>query len=221
MKPETPKTPKRRLRRFVVVLVWIIGALGACFLGLVYYAKPEMIGLLPAGSVEFEESSRDPSMDPYDWRLRVWSHTAGQSSREVYRFVYARSFHSPICVSAWQEGERYWIRSSVAVERNFSSTGDPSAYWRWERTRPLPVDQWNQIRVMFSKSSVMAPFEGKEIPEVSIFDGSYWSLEAVVDGRTTQIQIDTPEYYGSTSKDFIEAGRRMLEYGRVTVREMD
>ncbi len=222
---------KRRLWRVAAVLFSIIAALEVCFLGLLYYTSPELMGLIPVGTASFRKPEPEPDRALGEWldffirHKEAWAQSAGASSREVYRFVYEPSFDHYVCVSAWQDGERYWIRSSVLIE--YLPTN--SRFSLWERTRALPAERWKEIRAMFAKRSVIDPLDGKE--RESGWDGSYWTLESVVDGRTTRSKIWSPgETHGQRGnftitpyprfEDFVEAGKRMLEYGRVTVRDM-
>jgi hypothetical protein len=120
-------------------------------------------------------------------------------------------------VSTWKEGERYWIRTAV-LDGYGSLYNGPLRFLLWERTRALPAEQWQQIQAMFAKRSVIDPLNGEE--GKSGFDGAFWTVEAVVDGQAERTTIWSPDEDQAGMKDFVEAGKRMLNFGRVTLWEM-
>lgn len=147
------------------------------------------------------------------------------SQPEAYRFWYEPSFHPKVCVTIWREADRCWLRTSVL---RWDET--QQAQHLWQKTRPLSEKRWNRMQSLFRKRTVMNPLDGQDSP--GGIDGSSWSLESFVEGRSVRTDISNPVHsFGfphceivSPSeprlKDFVATCLLMLDWSGVRVPEM-
>lgn len=184
------------------------------------------------GIAEVESTVYDRETTAHDYAESVESFNeqpldavVDQVGARVYRFHYIVGVSPSVCITAWEDGDQHWVRTSVV-----HWDGSTYQHFLWRKTRPLSAQKWDRLRALFKKQSVTHPLNAM-VPSRGGPDGSDWYLGALVSGRTTLVEVSNPvRSFGphlpgfqivkpreSSLEDFVSTCRFMLHCADVQV----
>lgn len=146
----------------------------------------------------------------------------------MIRFVYQTNFYPRVCISAWKDTDECWIRSTVCREHP-----ELDEFKLWQKTKPLPVAEWNHLRTLLQQKSIADPLNGAVPPsEFTGLYGTCWYLQSSIGGKTTSARVDNPlwpadcrsfekiESQKPIVADFVDTCQLLLKLGDVRVPRM-
>jgi len=122
---------------------------------------------------------------------------AQQNGREEYRFLWLRTFHKPIAIRVWADGDAAQMR----VIRLNGAGGYDSGELESDTTLKLSSADWKRFRDCVAKAQFWQ-MPTKDPHEELGFDGSRWILEGRANGKYHVVDHWTPSggaYYDCCS----------------------
>lgn len=154
--------------------------------GLVYFPKDQ-----ESYFTRYLAAMKEPSLMPQAQGEKAFS----------MRFTWLRSFHDPIAIRIWKEGEDHYIRAVKLTKQTDYSPGPASK----DFTRKLIDAEWNQIAAISELPQVWTPLNNDERNAFSGgCDGARWIYERRDEGKYSMLDLWCPKDYGP--KEFKEAG---------------
>lgn len=127
------------------------------------------------------------------------------------RFLWLRSFHDPIAIRVWKEGENYHIRG-VKMDR---LTDKSPVQLTKDVARKLGKEEWLQIAKLSEPPDTWKPLNKEEGVELSRgFDGADWIFEKSSGEEHAMIDLWCPQ--GHDAETYKKKG---VNISRVTVRD--
>lgn len=154
--------------------------------GLMYFPKEQ-----ESYYTKYLAAMKEPSLMPQAQGEKAFS----------MRFTWLRSFHDPIAIRIWKEGEDRFIRAVRLTKQEDYSPGPASK----DFTRQLTPDEWKQIAAITESPLIWTPLNHEE--RIAVWggcDGARWIFERRDEGKYSLLDLWCPKDYGP--KEFKEAG---------------
>ena len=165
---------------------------------LISHIKPSAKGYFPAGAWKGYEGRDGFVSEWYAKHLAAMNEpsllASPSTQREVYRFIWLRTFHHPLAIRLWRENSQAQL---VAIELDGRGGYEPGAIIK-DKPRRLTEQEWLEfLRLLNQTNYWTMPAED---PEISGFDGAQWILEAVREDRYHLVERWSPrrgEYHAA------------------------
>lgn len=122
------------------------------------------------------------------------------------RFLWLRSFHDPIAIRVWKEGEDYHIRG---VKMTRSMDDGPDQFTK-DLARKLDQEEWLQIARLSESPDTWKPLSKEEREELGTgLDGSNWIFEKSSGQEHSMVHLWSPRGHDAESykKDGVNASK--------------
>lgn len=109
------------------------------------------------------------------------------------RFTWLRSFHDPIAVRIWRDGDQYRIRAVRLARQQDYRPGPPTN----DATRPLTKVELAEIQRMTKANDLWKPLNEQELLATGASgDGSQWIFERLNQRDYSMLDLWSPTGYG-------------------------
>jgi hypothetical protein len=104
-----------------------------------------------------------------------------------FRFTWLRSFHDPIAIRVWQDGNSHMIRAIRLTKQPDNSAGPFAS----DITRKLSSDEWVDLKKVINIDSYLLPIvEQQKLANLTKgLDGAQWIFEVCVDRKYGMIDL--------------------------------
>jgi hypothetical protein len=107
------------------------------------------------------------------------------------RFFWIRTFHRPVCIRVFKDGEGPKIRVIRCAGKGGYEWGSIES----DKTIPLSDEQWKSFVDQIKNPDVFAPLRNlnhEEKMKLMGLDGSMWVIESKIDGKLTYAMVWSP-----------------------------
>jgi hypothetical protein len=129
---------------------------------------------------------KEPSLQPKEKEPGEWT----------LRFTWLRSFHKPIAVRVWKEGNDVRMR---AVRLNGKGGYDPGKIDK-DIARKLTTDEWKALQPLTETKELWMPLTGEE-EALDGMDGAQWIFERRMGKTYSLSDYWSPKYAGSVKAE--------------------
>lgn len=132
------------------------------------------------------------------------------SSKEVYRFTWLRTFHNPIAIRIEKDSNGYFIAWKVC---NGAGGYDPGKLIT-DKRMPLSENDWNKFQGFLNNIDF---WNLKNIPNIPGNDGSHWILEGKTPNKYQVIDRWSP----NENNDYFQACNFLISLTGLKIRNSD
>jgi len=127
------------------------------------------------------------------------------------RFTWLRSFHDPIAIRIWRDGDEYRIRVVRLAKQQDYSPGPITK----DQTRSLRKSELSQIQDFLNISKFWQPLNDTESPLMDGCDGAEWIFEQTEKVKYQMVDIWSPMYFEPKTRTRADLEKTRIDLTKV------